>query len=527
MEYSYNGNPNLRQANSVIELTQEQIDEYIKCSVDFNYFCETYCKILVPGQGFQPFIMRPFQKEMAEIIINNRFFIGVLPRQSGKSTILGAICTWLIIFNSNYTVFIAAQDHKTSIEITTKVKDMVEYLPHWLKPGTSKWNELGIELDNNSRVLSSATTKKTGRGFAINFLLLDEFAFVEPNIANEFYTGIYATISATNTQKMAIISTPNGMNLFYDLWQKANKNKGMKDTFVPYTIKWNDIPGRDEDFKLKTIANIGENRWSQEFECRFLGGEDTLISPDFLENINIEDPIEVHYKETLKIFKAPIPGHNYFITVDVSRAKGLDASAFTVVDVTAYPFEVVCHYVDAEIQNLLFPSLINKIGRLYNEAAILVEINDNGQQVADLLFEEWEYPNLLGCAVKGRIGQVLTTFGPRTKGLKTSVSTKRVGCANLKTLIETRKLNINSFDILRELTNFVLRGTSYESDKGSHDDLVMCLVNFAWASQQIFFKNYVQLGIREVYAEEFNEIESLPLGICVNNYDTFDDGFRF
>ncbi len=283
-------------------------------------------------------------------------------------------------------------------------------------------------------------------------------------------------------------------------------------------------------YDLTNVQDINHTYYTNgiaSHNCKFLGGEDTLISPDVLQDIITIDPKEKHFADSLKIFKQPIQGHNYFMTVDVSRAKGLDSSAFTILDVTAYPFEVVCHYSDPNIQNLIFPSIINRLGRIYNEAAILVEINDNGQQVADLLFEEWEYPNLLGCAVKGRVGQVLTVFGPRTKGLKTSVSTKRVGCANLKTLIETKKLNINSFDILRELTNFILKGSSYESEKGSHDDLVMCLVNFSWASQQMFFKNYVQLGLREVYEEQLEQFESLPLGIYVNNYDNFDDGFRF
>jgi hypothetical protein len=521
--YSYNGNPNLRQANSVIQFTREELKEYVKCKNDFHYFCEKYCKILVLGKGFQPFLLRDYQKEMSQIIIDNRFFIGVLPRQSGKSTVLGALCAWYVIFNDSYTVFIAAQDHKTSIEITSKVKDIIEYLPHWLKPGTVKWNEGGIELDNNSRVMSSATTKKTGRGFAIDFLLLDEFAFVEPNIADDFFTGIYATISSTNTTKMAIISTPNGMNLFYDLWQKANNNTELPNSFIPYTISWKDVPGRDETFRNETIAKIGENRWMQEFECKFLGGESTLISPDILQDITTMDPIEKHYSDALKFFKAPVKGNNYFITVDVSRGKGIDSSAFIVVDITRYPFEVVCHYSDPNIQNLLFPSVINKIAMLYNEASVLVEINDNGQQIADLLFEEWEYPNILGCVVKGRIGQLLTAFGPRSKGIKTSASTKRVGCANLKTLIETRKLKINSFDIVRELSNFILQGESYGADKGLHDDLVMCLVNFAWASQQLYFRNYVQLGLKDIYIEEIEQIESLPFGVCITDYDETDN----
>lgn len=519
----HNGNPNLRGQFESIEYTQEQLEEYLKCRDDFFYFCENYCYIR-SGTNIVKFIPYDYQKELVKDILSNKFSLAKMSRQSGKSTILSALITWFVIFEENYEVLIAAHVHKQAIEIMGRCKTIIENLPLWLQDGIVKWNELEIVLENNSKITSSATTKNAARGRSPTFILLDEFAFVDTNIANEFYNSIYPTLSApTNTKaKLVIISTPNGMNHFYKLAVDA---KSKKNNFKYNEINWNDVPGRDDAFREKTIKDVGLDRWEQEFECIFLGGEDALISPGILKRIVFDDPLETLDNGCLKVFKRPRQDNTYMMTVDPSRGKGIDSSAIVVFNVSKYPIEVVAHYRDPNISNIIFPGYINRLGKIYNDAACLVEINDSGGQVADMLFDEFEYVNLLGCIPDGRNGQKLKGYGIKGKGLKQSQVTKRVGCSNLKSLIDLNKIVINSFDIVSELSNFVRKDNSYGASTGNHDDLVMCLVIMAWITQQPFFKNYVELGMKDVFANEFDDIDNdmLPLGRMDDGVIPFDD----
>lgn len=524
------GNPNLRGHHETVDYEQWQVDEYRKCAADFFYFAENYAYI-VSNRKKKPAVLREYQKDLINFIHNDRFIIAKWPRQSGKSTCLSVYIAWLTVFNENHNTLIAAHVHKTAIEICGKVKEVIENLPLWLQEGVVKWNELLIEFENGSRVISSATTKDAGRGFSYSFVLLDEFAFVEPAVAKEFYTSIYPTLATLDDGRMAIISTPNGINHFHEHCEKAELKKSR---FKYSEIKWSDIPGRDEKFREETISDIGLDRWMQEFEAIFMGSEGSLISPSVLNRIKTIDPISESEDRALKIYKHPEKGHNYMITVDTSRGKGIDNSAFVVFDITQYTIEVCAIYSDPNVNSVLYPSFINRVGRMYNNASVLVEINDNGQQVADILFDDYEYENLLGCLVtKGRMGQQLTTFGMRSKGIKTSESTKRIGCANLRSLIETSKIEINSHPIKAELSNFIKHNNSFAAQKGMHDDLVMCLVIFGWVTQQKYFQEYIQKGVKDVYADQLAEIEyqMLPIGFVDDGsaqyVDLDDDGMIF
>ncbi len=523
----YLGNPNLRGEFENIEYQEWHKEEYKKCAADFFYFCENYAYILSDSKKVLV-KLRDYQKALIESIHKDMRIIAKWPRQSGKSTCLSVYIAWLTIFNDNHNSLIAAHEHKTAIEICNKVKEVIENLPLWMQEGVVKWNELFIEFENGSRVMSSATTKKTGRGFTFNFVLLDEFAFVDPEIATAFYRSISPTLSSLSDGRMAIISTPKGMNHFYEFCMKAQESD---DGFKYSEIKWDDVPGRGPEFKRKTIAEFNIEYWMQEFEAVFMGGEGTLISSHILQYMPTIDALQVADNDTIKIYKAPEKNHNYVLTVDVSRGKGIDASAFVIFDITDYAIEVVATYRDPNVNSLIFPSYINRLGRMYNDAAVLVEINDNGQQVADILFDEYEYDNLLGCIVnKGRGGQVLTTFGMKSKGLKQSESTKRVGCSNLRSMVEMDKLIINSMDIKKELSNFIKINNSFGAEKGNHDDLVMCLVIFGWMTQQKYFQEYIQKGVKEIYADRLAEIEAemMPLGIYDDGSgDPFDDDMSF
>lgn len=516
----YNGNVLLKPANFVYSYTKEDLEEYLKCEVDFIYFCKKYCKILNLNAGalilFDPY---EYQIDMAKIIIENKFFIGKLPRQSGKSTILAAIVAWYTIFKDRHTTLISAHKHVTAIEIMSKVKEIIENLPWFLQPGVRIWNQLELELENGSRVISTATSEGAARGYAINFLLLDEFAFVEGNIAEKFYTSVYPTISSGTETKLCIISTPNGMNHFYKMWRDAEDGRS---EYKHKEINWWDVPGRDEEWKKQQISNIGESKFYQEFEAQFIGGEHTLISPHILSSLAYFDPVDIKENGHLKIIRQPDKNGMYFMTVDCSEGNGGDPSAFIVFDISKYPIEVVAHYSNADIANTLFPGIIYNVARHYNDSTILIETNSVGLQCADILFEEYEYENLLGCIPNGKMGQKLTNFSIRGKGLKMSSVVKKIGCSNLKSHIEMRKIQVNSWDIITELSNFINEANTYRASEGNHDDLAMCLVSFAWALTQPFMKSFIEHGIRDVFDDNIEQIENdlIPAGFYS---ETFND----
>lgn len=497
----------LKAAGVPFKFTPEQEEEIVKC-MDLTYFAENYVKISVLGKGVSKFDPYPYQSNIIDVVDRNRFVICCMPRQCGKSTIFAIIIVHSLIFNSDYNILIAANKHKSALEIMNRIKTIYRNLPKWLQQGVVKFNESNIELENGSKVRAEATSKDAGRSGSFDFVLLDEFAFVEEGVAREFYESIYPTISSSDTTKMCIISTPNGMNHFYEMWNKATKGESEYD---PVQINWFDVPGRDEDYKRKTIANTSEETWNQEYACEFTGGSDTLISGKFLSNVTTSDPIETI--QDIKIFERPIRGNSYFMTVDTSRGKGLDYSAFAIFDITETPYRVVATYMDNDVDNLLFPSIINYAGKLYNDAYVLIEIN-NGTQISHILYEELEYENMLWTSKKGRKGQVLEFYG-NDMGVTTSVATKSLGTKNLKTFIENHILQFEDFEIKKQLSNFVVDGKSYSAKKGQYDDMVMCLVIFAWATTQECFREMSDIDLRrQLYDKREREIEEdlLPVG---------------
>lgn len=520
----YLGNDRLKAKGVQLNFEQWQIDEYIKCASNYLYFIENYNFIqMLDNEELTLIKLRDYQKRLLETVDQNRFTIGKLPRQVGKSTSVAMYIVWCIIFKDNYSVGIAADKSDTAKEIMDRIKTAYENLPLWIQQGVEAWNVKSIELENGSRVIVSTTTPKTFRGQSHNMILLDEFAHVERNIADPFFTSIYPVITSGTKTKMVIISTPKGMNHFHKLWNEATEGKS---TFKPVEIKWNEVPGRDEKFKKETISNVGFDRWQQEFECVFIGGTNTLISTSKLSELTYINPISK--SEDVLYYKKPEIGRNYFISVDVSEGKGQDYQAFTVIDITQRPFEVVCLYRSKYMPSLLLPEIIYRIGNLYNEAAVLVETKSEGGQVADILFHDLEYENLLGAEKRGRSGQVLTNYKTRAKGLSTSAQSKAIGCSTFKLLMETDQLLINSEEIYNEVQNFVLNGISYSASTGTHDDLVMTLVNFSWATTQAFFQNFTESGnIRDVFKEKIQELEDdlVPFGFILDGNEEDENPF--
>jgi hypothetical protein len=502
---NYLGNPNLKRSNVNVEFTQDQLEEFVKCANDPIYFIENYVKIVNLDEGFVQFKMYPFQKNMIETFHDNRFSICKVPRQSGKTTSVGAYILWYVLFNDNQNVAILANKGGLARDILSKIQLAFEALPKWMQQGVKIWNKGNIELENGSKIVASSTSGTAVRGGSYNLVFLDEFAFVPFNVAEDFFRSVYPTITSGKSTKVFIVSTPNGMNHFYKMWVEAQESRS---SYVPIEVNWDDIPGRDQKFKEETIKNTSQEQWEQEFECQFLGSSNTLINVNTLRSLAHRTPI--HSKDGLVMYEKPESGRDYFITVDTSRGVGLDYSAFTVIDITEVPYRVVCAYRNNEISPLLYPNVIGKVGRIYNEAYIMVEVNDIGAQIADILNSELEYENLLSSTWKGRSGQVIGGgFSKQAQlGIRTTKQVKRQGCATLKDLIEQNKLIVEDFDIINELSTFVSRNASYEAEDGSHDDLVMCLVMFSWVTGQPYFQEITDTNIRQrLHAEKMQMIE--------------------
>jgi hypothetical protein len=532
MTDNYLANPNLKKAYVPIEFTEEQIKEVIKCSKDINYFINTYVKIINLDEGLVDFDMYSYQEKMAQTIADNRFTVVKTCRQAGKTTTSAAVVLWHVLFNESYTVAILANKLSTAREILARVQRAFEYLPKWLQQGVVVWNKTNIELENGSQIIAASTASSAIRGYSINFLYLDEFAFVPRNIQHDFFTSVYPTIISCTNTKVVITSTPNGFDLFYQLW--TNSIEG-RNEYANFSVDWWDVPGRDKDWKEKTIANTSEDQFRQEFEAEFLGSSNTLISPNVLRTLAFVTPISTHYEGSLKVYEEPKDTSLYFCVVDTARGVGIDFSAFIIIDASVVPYRVVACYKNNTIAPLVYPEVIYNVAKSYNEAFTLIEINDNGQQIADILHNELEYENTIFTTVKGRAGQVIGGgFSANfQRGVRTTKQVKRIGCANLKTMIEKDKILLNDFDLINEFSTFVQRKSSYEADIGAHDDLVMCLVLFAWATNQTFFKDLTDTDFRKKLLEDREKLitdDILPFGFVddgsefesentINNYD--------
>ena len=526
-EEHYLGNPLLKKANTKIEFTEDQVLEWIKCAEDPVYFAKKYIKITTLDYGLSDFDMYPFQEEMVNTFHNNRFTICKLPRQSGKSTVVVSYLLHYAIFNDNTNIAILANKANTARDLLTRLQTGYENLPKWLQQGVLSWNKGSLELENKSRITAASTSASSIRGGTYNIIFLDEFAFVPNTVAENFFSSVYPVITSGQSSKVIVVSTPYGMNHFYRLWDDSQKKK---NEYIPIEVHWTDIPGRDEEFKRSTISNTSESQWRQEFECLFLGSSDTLISGPILNRLVFDTPKTS--SAGLDVYEDPQEDHTYVVTVDVARGVEKDYSAFVVIDVSQFPHKVVGKYRNNQIRPILFPQIIKEVALSYNKAYVLCEVNDVGDQVAAGLHYDLEYSNLLMSSMRGRAGQILGQgfSGKKVQlGVKMSKTTKKVGCLNLKTLIEDNKLTFTDFEIINELTTFVQKANSFEAEDGRNDDLVMCLVMYSWLILQDYFKELTDQDIRKrIYDEQKNQVEQdmSPFGFIVdgvNNEDTFVD----
>ena len=520
----YLGNPNLKKANVKVEFTQENIEEFIKCKENPVYFAKNYIKIVSLDEGLVNFNLYPFQEKLINNFHNERFNICKMPRQTGKSTTVVSYLLHYAVFNDNVNIAILANKASTARDLLGRLQLAYENLPKWMQQGVLVWNKGSLELENGSKILAASTSASAVRGGSYNVIFLDEFAFIPNHIADQFFASVYPTISSGQRTKVIVVSTPHGMNHFYRMWHDAEREK---NEYVPTEVHWSEVPGRDSYWKEQTIANTSEQQFRVEFECEFLGSVDTLISSAKLKSLVYDEPIQSN--RGLDIYFEPIKNHDYVLTVDVARGVGIDYSAFIITDITSFPHKVIGKYKNNEIKPMLFPSIIVDIAKAYNNAFILCEVNDIGDQVASIIQYDLEYDNLLLCSMRGRAGQIVGQgfSGKKTQlGVKMSKTVKKVGCSNLKTLIEDEKIIFNDYDIISELTTFIQKHNSFEAEEGCNDDLAMCLVIYAWLVQQDYFKELTDQDVRKrIYEDQRDQIEQdmSPFGFIVDG--TEDESF--
>jgi len=515
---TYLGNANLKAIGVDLEFTEDQIQEYLKCAKDPIYFIESYCKIVTLDHGLQPFKLYDCQKNKVNIIHNNRKIILMEGRQQGKTTTSAAYILWYTLFQESKTVAILANKASAAREVLYRYQLMYENLPIWLQQGVSTWNKGDIALENGSIVFTAATSRQGIRGKSVNMLYVDETAIIPNNLAEEFFTAVYPTISAGETTKILLSSTPLGYNHFWKFWNDA---KNDRNGFVPLFIPYWEIPGRDEKWAETQRKLLGELKYNQEVLCNFLGSSLTLIAADTIAQLSADQPI--HSKDGLDVYERAEKNKTYVIVADTAKGVEGDYSAFQIIDVTEMPYKQVGKYRDNKISPLLYPSVIYKLAKEFNDAYVLVEINVS-EQVADILYNEYEYENIIfvnrntnGQVVSGGFG------GGKTQlGVITDKKVKRIGCSNFKSMAEEKKLLIRDADTISEISTFIQKRNSYQADEGYHDDLVMPFVLFSWLTTNPYFKDLTNINIRkELYEKRIHDIEQelTPFGIINDGQD--------
>lgn len=516
---SYHGNKNLKPIGYEHEYTGEQIQEIIKCTKDVIYFIETYVKIISLDHGMIPFKLYECQKKKVQAMVDERMLIIMEPRQQGKTVTAAATLLWYSLFNDEKTIAILAHKGSGAREVMSRYQLMYENLPIWLQQGVKTWNKGDVELENGTVIFTSATTASGIRGRAVNWLYIDEAAIIPNTVAEEFFASTYPVVSAGKTTKILLTSTPLGYNHFWNFWDMAGEldgsgtpsRNGFKRLFIPYT----EIPNRDEEWVQEQLKKLGEVKFNQEVLCQFLGSAYTLINGLGLSRLKA---VKAAYeKNCLAVYTEPQKGHSYAITVDTAEGVEGDASAFTVIDTTSIPYQLVARFKDHKIRPLLFPTYIYQTARRYNDAWVLIETIDIGRQVADILHDDLEYENVLYTNSENGKTSISGGFGTTQQiGLKQNKATKRMGCMAIKMLVEEDKIFIPDADCISEMTTFVQKGTTYKADEGYYDDLMMCLVMFGWLTTSPYFKDLTNIDVRkQMYegAEAVIEEELTPFAV--------------
>ena len=478
---AYEGNGNLKPAKCCLPYTKEHIEEIIKCKKDWNYFAEHYYHIVSLDEGIIKVKPRDYQKNIINNFIDNRFNIVLASRQCGKSTSYEIFCMWYILFNESKTIAILANKLETAVGILQKIKLAYELLPKFLQQGIKKWNEKSIELENGCRIIASATSSSAIRSKSCNVLIIDEMAFITRKTWDKFYSSVYPTISSSHNSKIILVSTPDGLNQFYKFWSDAIKGKESSNgnRFTPIRVDWWQVPGRDEKWKEETIANTSEREFASEYGNDFLGSSLTLLESHIINSMVSQTPIthslkiNTNYKKFINIYELPQDNHTYVLGLDSAEmmedTTG-DSISIQLLDVTTLPFKQVasCNIREG-ITYFEVPEIAVRLAKYFNDAYMFIEANSTGLEVANMIESDFEYENV---------------YHEKTlPGVKTTKKTKRLGCSNLKMLIEGGHLILNDAETISQLSTFIKKRNSYAADSGFLDDAVMSLMI------SIFFMN--------------------------------------
>lgn len=509
---TYNGNTNVKRDGVTSGYTEYQLDEYIKCSKDPAYFAIHYCKVINLDRGLVPFDLYPYQEKMFNHFNSNRFSIVLACRQSGKSISSVAYLLWYALFHPDQTIAILANKGATAQEMLMRVTLMLENLPFFLQPGAKSLNKRSMEFSNNSRIVSAATSGSSIRGMSVNLLYLDEFAFVED--AATFYTSTYPVIASGTNTKVIITSTANGIgNMYHKLWEGAIQ--GVSE-YKPFRVDWWDVPGRDEEWKRQTVGNTSQLQFDQEFGNTFFGTGDTLIGGEALMRLKAKEPMSVLENNCLRTYEDPVKGHDYIMAVDVAKGVGGDYSTFSIIDISQRPFQQVAVYQNNKISPILFPDIIHKYAVAYNNCTVIIESNDQGGVVCNGMYYDYEYENLF----------VESAVKANGLGINMNRKVKRLGCSNIKDIIEENKLQINDRQTILEVSTFVAKGQSYEASDGNHDDLMMNLVLFGYFSNMAAFNELSDINFKKfLFNQQMKEIEAdvVPFGYIDNADDIIEE----
>lgn len=508
----YLGNPNVKKDGVQQQWTEDEVREYAKCMKDPSYFARTYVKIISLDSGLVNFNLYPYQEKMFNHFMDNRFSIVLACRQSGKSISSVVFLLWYALFHPEKTIAVLANKGATAREMLSRITLALENLPFFLQPGCRALNKGSIEFSNNSRIIASATSGSSIRGMSVNLLFLDEFAFVER--ANEFYTSTYPVVSAGKDTKVIITSTANGIgNTFHKIWEGAVQKT---NDYEAFTVNWWDVPGRDEEWKKQTVGNTSQLQFDQEFGNTFFGTGDTLINAETLLSFRAREPLRVLEGGLLKVYQETLQSHEYIMTVDVSKGRGQDYSTFTIIDITTRPFTQVAVYRNNTISPILFPNIIYKFAKAYNDAYVIIESNDSGQVVCNGLYHDLEYENIhLESAVKRN-----------AIGIEMNRKVKRLGCSSIKDLLEEHKLDIHDEDTILEISTFVAKGQSYEASDGNHDDLMMNLVMLGYFMNTQMFSDMTDINLKEMmFKQQMEQIENdmVPFGFIDDGSDAISE----
>ena len=509
----FNGIPNLRDANEPVKLDLHKLREIKKCALDPIYFIRNYVYINTKDNGMQLFDLYDFQETAIKRFLKYRFNINKWSRQVGKSTIVRGFILWWGIFHKDQLIAMIGNKLSLAKEQMQQLRDSYSRLPVWLQPGVKLWNKTSIQFSNNSRIIVSSSSPDNIRGFSINLLYLDEFAFLRPNLATEFIASVMPSISSGKTTRCIITSTPNGMNHFYDMWQTsleedqaaAEFDKGNNNLYVRSVVKWYEVPGRTEEWANAEKLKIGDQRFRQEYECEFVGSGITLIDYRCLETLKASDPLpfdnslwppalaEIVKDISIRTFKYPEPagameakGYSYAASIDTAYGMRQD---YHVLQITKVYSNIKCEQVFTMSSNCTevsdFCRIANIILKFYHNPYLIIEYNGPGKSTYDYFFNVAMYPNIIN-------------FDLHARGLWATPTMKNNVVILLKMYVQRGYIKLHDYNTIMELMTFTKKTQNTWGGGGNtHDDHVTSLY---WI---IYFLNSTY------YYGNFEEIENL------------------